>query len=113
MGLSIKVDVQELCTEIAREFPGWGFSSDMFRNKTLKHTDLIVRPFSHFKGGMCHVQPSAALANKKVLKLYTKMFVGEIYAISIILFQRQSAEYRGLSCVSNIWREKTKTVMGA
>jgi len=112
MSFSIKHDIQRICTEIGGEFPGWSFTSGEFKNKTLKHTDLIVHLFSDFSDVRCFVSPAAMVANKRTAKLAKKILGYELDYLSMILFQRQSEEYQGPNSVFAIWREKTKTVMG-
>lgn len=112
MSLSIKPDIQKICSAVSADFSGWSYSSGEFNNRTMKHTDLLVRPFSHFKNDMCGIQPAAAIVNKKVAKLAKAIFNRNLNYLSVILFQRQSEEYRGKNAVFGIWREKRKEIMG-
>ncbi|MHA6910401.1 hypothetical protein ACQUJS_18565 [Ralstonia pseudosolanacearum] len=69
-----KSDIYEICREVADEFSGWEFSSGKFKNKKLKHTDLIVHVGFGFEGGATPVQPSIQIINKRVSKLSKGIF---------------------------------------
>ncbi len=83
---TFKDRVYAACNEVAAEFPGWGFVSGQFKNKSLKHTDLIIHPGFFFRGGSTPLQPSIAIDNKKALKL-SKYILGIERSTSIVNFQ--------------------------
>lgn len=84
---SLKSELFQLCNEVASEFEGWNFVGDVFKNKTLKHTELIVRPWFSFKGGenpMTSIGPAVFIVNKKLMAL-SQQVIGykPIYALRI------------------------------
>ncbi|MEF9388689.1 hypothetical protein V4890_24185 [Ralstonia solanacearum species complex bacterium KE056] len=83
---AFKSDLYEICREVADEFSGWGFSSGQFKNKTLKHTDLIINFGFGFEAGVTPVQPNIYIVNKKVSKLCKSIFGVDGYA-SIVSLQ--------------------------
>jgi hypothetical protein len=113
---TIKPELFQLCKEVASELEGWSFGSDMFKNKDLKHTDLIVWPAFSFQGGgenpMCNIQPSICVVNKKSIKLFQQIFGVKPYWTSIIGFQTVRNELRfypeDLRILGNIWRYRQK-----
>ncbi|MHA6897177.1 hypothetical protein ACQUJT_24335 [Ralstonia pseudosolanacearum] len=88
-----KTDLYDICREVADEFPGWGFSSGQFKNKTLKHTDLIVHLGFGFEVGATPVQPSIHIINKKVSKLCKSIFGVGGYA-SIVSLQTVARTFK-------------------
>lgn len=107
--MTFKDDIYQICREVATEIEGWSFVTGSFKNKTLKHTDLIVDPGLYFKGGGCDTQPIAGVVNKKAAKL-CKMVVGQDLWLLRIKFQLESADYRGLTSVMHIYPEKFPAV---
>lgn len=87
---SLKPEMQALCKDVATEFENWSFVGDQFKNKTLKHTDLIVSPGLTFQGGgdnpSCSMQPSVDIINKRSVKLFKQIF-GYARPTSFIRFQ--------------------------
>ncbi|MDB0573863.1 hypothetical protein LBW59_24270 [Ralstonia solanacearum] len=83
---TFKSDLHEICRAVADEFPGWGFSSGQFKNKTLKHTDLIIHLGLGFESGVTPVQPSINVINKRLSKLCKRIFGVDGYA-SIVSLQ--------------------------
>lgn len=106
MSFAIKPTIFRICSEIANEFPDWSFSAGKFKNKTLRHTDLVVSPFSDFKGGKCSVNPAAAIVNKNTIALGNNILGRDPIYTSVILHKRQLEEYRGEKAVRTIWPEK-------
>lgn len=94
--MTFKTDIYAICHEVASEFDGWVFSSTgVFKNKILKHSDLIVSPgftFTSFTPH-CSTQPSASVDNKKVAKLF-KHFFGWTRPTIMINFSMESNDYR-------------------
>ncbi len=62
---------------------------------------------------MCRIEPTVGIVNKKAAKLAKQLLGRDFEYLSVILFQRQSEEYRGKDAVFSIWREKQKSIMGA
>lgn len=83
---TFKSDVYEICKEIASEFPGWSFASGEFKNKVLKHSELIVHPGFGFGHGTTSLIPSLAVQNKRISKLM-KNIVGYEQPASLVSFQ--------------------------
>ncbi|MGD7524059.1 hypothetical protein ACQCPX_02420 [Ralstonia pseudosolanacearum] len=83
---AFKSDVYEICREVAAEFSGWSFLSGQFKNKELKHTDLIIHLGFGFEGGTTPVQPNIYIINKRVSKLCKSIFGADGYA-SIVSLQ--------------------------
>jgi hypothetical protein len=84
---TFKSDLSGICKEVAREFQGWSFVSDVFKNKTLEHTELQVAPCFGFKGGdSTPLQPTTAIFNKKAMAL-SKQILGTDGPTSVILFR--------------------------
>lgn len=87
---SLKPEMQALCKDVATEFENWSFVGDQFKNKTLKHTDLIVSPGLTFQGGgdnpSCSMQPAVYISHKKSMTLYKKL-LGYEQLTSFIRFQ--------------------------
>lgn len=107
---SFKPEIFQLCKEVAAEFEGWTFVGNVFKNKSLKHTDLIVSPGFNFYGGdnpSCGVQPAVFVENKKSIKLIEKI-IGYDVATSFITFQtiRNELQYypQKMSSIT-IWRD--------
>ena len=107
--MTFKASMYQICAEVASEFEGWTFVSGRFKNKTLKHTDLIVDPGFYFRGGGCYTQPCAAVTNKRAKKL-GQLVLGWDDWILFIKFQLESADYRGPTSVTNIYPERHPTV---
>jgi hypothetical protein len=83
---TFKDDLYGVCKEVAAEFPGWDFVSGQFKNKSLKHTDLIIHPGFFFDRGFTPLQPGITINNKKALKL-SKYILGIERSTSIVNFQ--------------------------
>jgi hypothetical protein len=73
---TFKADLFEICNEVAAKFPGWSFVSGQFKNKTLKHTDLLIHPGFAFRQGTTPVQPSVVVDNKRADILAKRIFGG-------------------------------------
>jgi hypothetical protein len=73
---TFKADIFGICSDVAAEFSGWSFVSGQFKNKTLKHTDLLIDPGFAFRQGTTPVQPSVAVDNKNVGILCKRIFGG-------------------------------------
>lgn len=87
---SLKSEMQSLCKEVASEFESWSFVGNQFKNRSLKHTDLIVSPGFTFQAGgdnpSCSINPAIFVDNKKVAKLF-KEIIGREGVASFIRFQ--------------------------
>jgi hypothetical protein len=111
--MTFKTEIHELCKEVAGEFENWSFStsSGLFRNKTLKHTDLIVEPGFNFTSPApsCNTSPSAAVDNKKVGKLFKQICGFERYFTLHVKYQLELEDYYSPNTprrVTNIFPEK-------
>ncbi|WP_241694534.1 hypothetical protein [Komagataeibacter melomenusus] len=86
--VALKADVMALCKEIVKNFEGWEFLSEQFKNKSLKHTTLIVEPGFVFDQwgdrNSVKVFPSIYLDNKKAKYLCKKILGRPIYASNIL-----------------------------
>jgi hypothetical protein len=107
--MTFKDDIYQICKEVASEFEGWNFVAGSFKNKTLKHTDLIVDPGLYFKSGGCDTQPCVAVNNKKAKKI-CQLVVGWDNWSLLIKYQLESADYRGVNSVMHIYPEKFQAV---
>jgi hypothetical protein len=110
--MTFKDDIFEMCREVAGEFTNWNFVPSIggFKNKTLKHTDLIVHLGFYFQGGLsCSVQPSLWVVNKQTGKLAKQLFELDTGFVSIIRFQQESGVYRGEGSVKNIFPERLES----
>jgi hypothetical protein len=87
---TFKADLYEICKEVATEFPGWIFTSGKFKNKSLKHSDLVVDPGFFFERGFTSLQPSIWLENKRCAALCAELLglkKGQSIATSMVNFQ--------------------------
>ncbi|MFM0009007.1 hypothetical protein PQR46_00655 [Paraburkholderia sediminicola] len=74
---TLKADLFDICQRVADEFPGWTFASGHFKNKTLKHSELIVHLGFGFERGTTPLQPSVTVNNKRALKLSKELLGAE------------------------------------
>lgn len=81
-----KSELFQTCKEVAAEFSGWNFTSGFFKNKTLKHTDLVVHPGFGLEYGTTPLQPSVAIHNKRSMALF-KAIIGYEMSTSLIDFR--------------------------
>lgn len=65
-----KSDIFPLAEKVADEFDNWQFITNKFKNKTLKHTTLLVVPLFYFRNGFCSGNPAFAINNNSINKLY-------------------------------------------
>ena len=84
---TLKDEVFALCKEIAKKFENWEFSSGQFKNKSLKHTTLIVGAGFGFRRvgsrDKVTVFPGVYLNNKKTMSLCKKILGRPMYASSV------------------------------
>ncbi|MFX1735769.1 hypothetical protein PXJ20_04000 [Paraburkholderia sp. A1RI_3L] len=71
---NFKAQLYEICDEVSSQFSGWSFVSGQFKNRTLKHTDLVIHPGFGFEHGTTPVQPSVCIDNKRAQKLCKYLF---------------------------------------
>jgi len=108
---SLKPEMFQLCKEVAGECEGWNFVGNVFKNKALKHTDLIVSPSFSFYGSdnpSCALQPAVHISHKKSLTL-CKRIIGYEYSTSFVRFDRARDElkhYPVKMASLTIWRHK-------
>lgn len=79
----------EMCDEVSCQFAGWSFVSGQFKNRTLKHTDLVIHPGFGFERGTTPVQPSVCIDNKRAQNLCKYVF-GANASTSIVNLQTVS-----------------------
>lgn len=62
-----KSDVKEFCVRLAGEYPGWEYKASVFKNKTLKHSEIWIDT-----GWVLHLSamPSVIVYNKSVNKIF-------------------------------------------
>lgn len=82
---TFKENIYSICAEVSSLFPGWDFASGQFRNKTLKHTDLIVHLGFGFEANTTPVQPSIAINNKRAGKLCRRLLGTDSYTSVVSL----------------------------
>lgn len=83
---TFKSDLYDICDTVANEFSGWKFSAGQFKNKSLRHSDLIVHPGFGFERGTTLLQPSVTVNNKRAMKL-SKQLLGAVRETSIVNLQ--------------------------
>jgi hypothetical protein len=83
---TFKTEIFDLCKEVATEFPGWEFASGQFKNKSLRHTELVVHLGFGFEDDATPVFPSVNIVNKRVSKLCKAIF-GVVGCASIVSMQ--------------------------
>ena len=68
-----KSDVKEFCVRLAGEYPGWEYKASVFKNKTLKHSEIWIDP-----GWVLHLSamPYVLVFNKSVAKVVRESFQG-------------------------------------
>jgi len=71
-----KSDAIELCKKIANDYDGWEFISGNFKNKKLKHTDVLLHLGLSVSAGRGSIEPSVRVLNKKI-KLLEKKITNE------------------------------------
>lgn len=71
-----KSDAIELCKKIANDYDGWEFIGVNFKNKELKHTDIILDLGLSVAAGRGSIEPSTEALNKNI-KLLDKKIVHE------------------------------------
>ena len=77
--MTYKQQVNALAKEVASEYEDWEYVAGAFKNKTLKHTELIIRPsFSYSYGTNVNSTPHYEIKNKKVGK-FLKRYGFESY----------------------------------
>ncbi|WP_321917386.1 hypothetical protein [Paraburkholderia sp. J11-2] len=86
---TFKAQLYEICDEVSSQFSGWSFVSGQFKNRTLKHTDLVIDPGFGFERGTTPVQPSVCIDNKRAQKLCKYVF-GANASTSIVNLQTVS-----------------------
>ena len=66
-----KSDVKEFCVRLAEEYPGWEYKASVFKNKTLKHSEIWIDP-----GWVLHLsaEPYVRVFNQLVTKIFKEGF---------------------------------------
>ncbi|MFJ3057908.1 hypothetical protein [Herbaspirillum sp. NPDC087042] len=80
---TLKEELYSVCNDVAAVFPGWRFESGKFKNKSLKHTDLIVHLGFGFEKDTTPVCPSINISNKRLSKLSKQILGADGYASSV------------------------------
>jgi hypothetical protein len=70
-----KSDAIELCKKIANDYDGWEFISENFKNKKLKHTDVLLHLGLSVSAGRGSIEPSVRVLNKKMKFNKTLTFI--------------------------------------
>lgn len=83
---TFKARLYDICSEVASEFQNWTFSSGEFKNKTLKHTTLIISPGFSFERNSTPLQPAIFVNHKRSMSLFRKLNGNEL-PTSMVLFQ--------------------------
>lgn len=97
---AFKQDLANICKEVATEFSGWSFASGKFKNRSLKHTDLVIDPGFAFDQGSASLTPSIKINNKKSMNLYNSI-MGYRLSTSLVNFQVVAQE---LCCLPEHFR---------
>ena len=71
-----KSDVKEFCIQLANQYSGWEYRSNIFKNKVLKHSDIWINP-----SWVLHLsaEPSVIVYNKSVDKVVKECFQGNLF----------------------------------
>lgn len=88
---TFKDDLFDTCKDVAEAFPGWKFSAGEFKNKTIKHTDLVIPLGFGFVNGRTPLSPAVFIENKKTMKLFMSL-IGFRQPTSILLFRELANE---------------------
>jgi len=106
--MTFKNEIFEICHQIAANFHPWKFAaSGEFVNRALKHTDLLISPgFVFNTEPSCSVSPVAGIKNRKIVRLYKKLFGREPFWTLSVKFQLESEKYRGVRSVKRIYPQK-------
>ena len=66
-----KSDVKNYCIYLASQHPGWEYKSNIFKNKTLKHSEIWIDP-----GWVLHLsaEPYVRVFNQSVTKIFKEGF---------------------------------------
>jgi len=81
-----KEKLYEICANVAADFEGWSFGAGIFKNKSLKHTDLKILPGFGFDQDNTPLGPAISLQNKRTSTL-CKRIIGYDLSTSLINFQ--------------------------
>lgn len=73
---TLKEDLYSACEEVVTTFPDWSFSAGKFRNRSLKHTELLLDLGLTFRHEFVYLQPWISLKNRQVARL-SKQLIGE------------------------------------
>jgi hypothetical protein len=106
---TFKEYLYDICKKVAAEFPGWNFTAGQFKNKSLKHTDLLVSLGFAFENGRTPLGPAVRIENKKSMKLH-KNLLGFSGATSFLTFQDLANEliYMPEVVRENAWIDQNK-----
>lgn len=82
---TFKEKIVALCHEVAAEFDGWAFVGGDFKNKSHKHTDIMISPVLSFNPGRTSFHPTLLVENKKISKFYKSIFMNKSIKYTFIL----------------------------
>ncbi len=82
-----KTKLYEICTEVASEFRGWSFVSGVFKNKSLKHSTLMLSPGFYIIADNTPLQPALVVQHRRSMALFKRLNGYEL-ATSIVNFQK-------------------------
>lgn len=82
---TLKESVVEICTEVAKEFPGWEFKGGNFRKSTLKNCNVLISGGFHYDSVSTCLLPSIQVNHKPSSRLCKKI-VGYDYGTSHLRF---------------------------
>lgn len=100
---TLKETVVAICTEVAKDFPGWEFKGLEFRKSILKQCDVVISGGFFFDSVSTCLQPSVQVHHKPSMRLCKKI-IGYAYGTSYLRFNAVEG-FRGNS--KSTWNNKT------
>lgn len=82
---TLKETVVAICTEVAKDFPGWEFKGKEFRKSILKHCDVVISGGFYFDSVSSFLKPSVQVQHKPSMRLCKKI-IGYAYGTSFLDF---------------------------
>ncbi|WP_443114102.1 hypothetical protein [Herbaspirillum seropedicae] len=106
---TLKEELYNVCNDVAAVFPGWRFESGKFKNKSLKHSDLIVHLGFGFEKNTTPVYPSINISNKRLSKISKQILGVDGYASSVSMqVIAHMLSYTPEELRTGFWIEKNK-----
>ncbi|MDF1762320.1 MAG: hypothetical protein P1U57_02825 [Oleibacter sp.] len=78
MSVTLGKQIELLCKKIAKDYEGWEYSAKSFKNKSHKHTDMIVNMLWTGSPISISFQPVVIISNKKIEKIWKKYIVRSV-----------------------------------